>query len=368
MRNPWDTRAFALDAEVGTILEVNIEGSGDGWFHVSNSFGPILEVNDGYTGGEYGSVEILADDIHFLQVAMASGDTSRLGLSSNVRLKPLNDPDDGRTIEVGETVTGNLDHLSDWDWFSIHLKEGETVRIVTDSLNVDTFIYVDFPKSRNNQTVFDDDSGGGLGGNSELVYRAPHTGEYFIAIADAEGTSIGGYYLSVESAREGTETVIVPPSPQLVDSRFGTMMVFEDPLGYFSMQVPEAWLEVQHDESLAEVFYAFDPGTTSDILIVAEDVLGYGLGELSLAEYADAIETTVLIPAGAENITRETVRSTRGLSAVRFEMSLFTYRVIRFIHLSDDNIAISFTYSFPTDQFDTGKQLAEYTLNSLQIN
>ncbi len=369
LRNYWDTRAFVLDAEAGTILDVSIEGSGDGWFHVSDSFGPILEVDDGYTGGEYGSVEILTSGIHFLQVAMASGDTSSFDLSSNVRLKPLNDPDDGLTVAVGETVIGSLDHFSDWDWYTLHLEEGATVRISTDSLNIDTLIYVDFPQSRDNQVVSDDDSGSGLFGlNSELVYRAPHTGEYFIAVADAEGTSFGGYYLSVEPAREGTETVVVPPNPQLVDSRFGTMVVFEDPLGYFSMQVPEAWLEGQVDESQGEVLYALDPGTGSDILIIAEDVLAFGVGELSLTEYADLLESLILIPAGAENITRETVQSARGLSVVRFEMSLFTHRVIRFVHLSDDNIAVSFTYSFPIDQFDSGKQLAEYTLNSLHVN
>ena len=147
----------------------------------------------------------------------------------------------------------------DWDWYSIRLRENETVRISTDSLNVDTIIYVDFTKSRNNQVVYDDNSGGGLGLNSELVYRAPHTGEYFIAVTEAVGNAVGGYYLSVAPARTGTETVIVPPSPQLVSSRFGTMAVLEDPWSYFSIQAPEPWLELQIDELAGEVFNLFDP-------------------------------------------------------------------------------------------------------------
>ena len=231
LRNYWDSRTFVLDATAGTILEVRVEGSGDGWFHVSDPFGPILEVNDGYTGVEHGAVELLTRGVHFLQVEMASGKSSGFDLSSSVRLMPLNDPDDGRTVAVGETVAGSLDHFSDWDWYSTRLTEGETVRISTDSISVDTVMYIDFPKSRNNQVVSDDDSGGGLFGiNSELVYRAPHTGEYFIAVTEAEGNGFGGYYLSVEPAREGTESVSVPPSPQTVDSRFGAMVVFEDPL------------------------------------------------------------------------------------------------------------------------------------------
>ena len=367
LRNYWDTSAFVLDATAGTILEVGIEGSGDGWFHVSDPFGLILEVNDGYTGVEHGAVELLTGGVHFLQVEMASGESSSFDVSSSVRLIPLNDPDDGQAVAVGETVAGSLDHLLDWDWYSVRLNEGQTVRIATDSINVDTVLYVDFPKSRNNQVVSDDDSGGGLGGNSELVYRAPHTGEYFIAVTEAEGNSSGGYYLSVEAAREGTETVSVPPSPQTVDSRFGTMVVFEDPLGYFSIQAPEAWLEAELDESQGETFYAFDPETNSDIVIVAEDVLALGAGELSLTKYADLIESSVLIPAGAEDITRETVRTSQGSPAIIFQMSLLTHRVIRFIYLFDNNIAVSVAYSFTADRFDMGKQLSDYSFDSFRV-
>ena len=146
LRNYWDTRAFVLEATAGTILEVEIEGPGDGWFHVSDALGPILEVNDGYAGIEYGAMELLTSGVHFLQVEIASGDSSSFELSSSVRLKPLNDPDDGRIVMVGETVAGSLDYFSDWDWYSIRLDEGETVNISTDSLNVDTVIFVGLPQ------------------------------------------------------------------------------------------------------------------------------------------------------------------------------------------------------------------------------
>ncbi len=191
---------------------------------------------------------------------------------------------------------------------------------------------------------------------------------HFIAVTEAEGNSFGGYYLSVEPAREGTETVSVPASPQIMDSRFGTMVVFEDPLGYFSIQALEVWLEGEVDESQGEVFYAFDPETNSDILIIAEDVLALGVGELSLIGYADLIESSVLIPAGAEDITRETVRTSQGSPAIIFQMSLFTHRVIRMVYLLDNNIAVSITYSFTANRFDIGKQLADYSFGSFHAN
>lgn len=367
LRNNWDTITFVLDATAGTLLEIGIEGSGDGWFHVSDQFGPILEVDDGYTGSEYGSVEILTGGIHFLQVGMASRGPSSFDVLSSVRLTPLNDPDDGQSITVGETVIGSLDHPLDWDWYSVHLVEGQTVRIATDSINVDTILYVDFPGSRNNQITSDDDSGGGFVGNSELVYRAPRTGEYFIAIAEAMGDRLGGYYLSVEPARQGTETVSVPHSPRTADSPFGTMVVYEGPWDSFSVQVPEFWLEGELDESQGEVFYGFNPETNSDVTINMEDVLALGEGELTLTEYADLIEYLVLIPAGAEDITRETAQTSQGLPAVIFEMSLFTHRVIRMVYMFENNFAVSISYSFPADHLEAGNQLAAYSLDTFQV-
>ena len=152
-----------------------------------------------------------------------------------------------------------------------------------------------------------------------------------------------------------------------MDSRFGTMVVFEDPSGYFSIQAPEAWLEGELDESQGEGFYAFDPETNSDVLIIREDVLALGAGELTLTKYADLIESSVLNPAGAEDITRETVQTSQGLPAVIFEMSLFTHRVIQMVYLFEDNIAVSITYSVPNDRFDMGKELAAYSLDSFQV-
>ena len=109
LRNFWDTQSFVLDTTAGIVLEVELEGSGDGWFQVSNAFGTLLEVDHGYTGVEYGAVELLTSGVHFLQVEMASGDSSSFELSSNVRFKPFNDPDDGRTVTVGNTYAGNID-------------------------------------------------------------------------------------------------------------------------------------------------------------------------------------------------------------------------------------------------------------------
>ena len=208
LRKPWDTREFVFEAEEGSVIEIEIEieGEGDGMFRVSSPFEHIMEVDDWKSGVERATVELWTGGVHFLQVELATGgESSRFRITSSVTLKPLNDPDDGRAITVGDTVAGSLDHPGDRDWYSIDLREGQTVRVSANSLNVDTLMYV----FSYNDIVWDDDSGGGLSGlNPEIVYRAPHTGEYFIVIAEAVEDSNGGYFLSVDIAPEDASLTI----------------------------------------------------------------------------------------------------------------------------------------------------------------
>ena len=369
LANRWDIRTFVLDAVAGTTLGVELEGTEDGLFRVYDPSGLLLEVDGVATGIESGTVELLVDGVHFLQVELFAGESASFDLTSTVGLKPFHDPDDGRTIAVGETVVGNLDFFFDLDWYSIRLEAGETVRISTDSINVDTLLYVDFANSRDDQVVSDDDSGGGLFRiNSELVYRAPNTGEYFIVVTDAVDNSFGGYYLSVERAPEGTETVYVPTGSQVVErqvveSPFGEMLVFEDPSGYFEVQAPAHW-EEETDSSDGKVFEAHDPGGNGGILIyIEEGVL------VSLTEYADEFETGFL--EGQKVITRETVQTAQGLPAAFLEYSFDVDGNVVFgvtlIYLSDDGKAIFITYVFPAAQFDAVRELALYSFGTFRV-
>ena len=105
--------------------------------------------------------------------------------------------------------------------------------------------------------------------------------------------------------------------------------------------------------------------------MIVEDVLALGAGELSLTKYADLIESSVLTPAGAENITLETGRTEQGLSAVRFEMSFFTHRVIRFIYLFDSEYSCQHYLLIPPRPIRLRIQPSDWqtcTLDSLNVN
>ena len=351
LANLWDTRAFVLDATAGTTISVELDGPGDGRFVVYAPHGVLLEVDEDLTGIEFGAVELLASGPHFLWVDMLTRDDSDFNLTSSIRLKPLRDPDDGQATVVGETVVGSIDFPSDIDWYSIQLDEGQTVRISADSVSVDTLLIVDFPNSTWDRVVSDDDSGGGLWStNAEMVYRAPARGEYFIVVSDASDEATGGYYLSVEEAPAGSETVHVPPAPtatapQVVEpeasyipfvverpfvatSPFGDLqgLIFRGPTdGYdkYEIQVPAHWIEGEPDPPNGLVFTAVAPDGRHAVSIEATEAL---VG--SLTEFADAFESVVL-QLGAEVLTKEVVETKQGLTALLLERSSGEAGVVR---------------------------------------
>ena len=365
LQNYWDSKTFFTRG--GTALEAEIDGPGDGRFDVYDAFGSILlSASNEYAGIEFGRVEQLGDYPNFLQVEMGSGESSGFDLTSNVALYSIDDPDDGQSIEVGETVAGSIDHFRDKDWYSIRLEEGETVRISTDSLNVDTVIYVDFPYSRNNQVVSDDNSGGGLfETNSELVYRALQSGEYYISVSDSVGDRFGGYYLSVEQAGDGEETVEVPPSPQVVDSPFGKMIVYEGQLSGFSIQVPADWIEEWPDEVVT--FLASTP-EEEGVGIVEADLFASGEGGTSLEEFVDDMELT-MAQSGLQVSSRRNITTPQGIPAIVFDGSVGSgFRSgLGLASIQEGRFALVIVYSFPDESAEATMALAEYSFDTLLI-
>jgi hypothetical protein len=122
-------------------------------------------------------------------------------VSSNQQLAPFQDADDSTIVIIGETVPGNLDYPGDIDFFSIWLSEGDAIEATVDTVNFDAFAMIAFPHAFDDEIAFDDDAGRGVfGTDAKVTYRAPHTGNYFIVVQDAEGFSGGGYLLSIAEA------------------------------------------------------------------------------------------------------------------------------------------------------------------------
>lgn len=185
----------------------------------------------------------------------------------------------------------------------------------------------------------------------------------FLEFEDGSGQLLDYYYAIWAEDASGNVTLSdLTASAPVVDSPFGNMQVFIDPLGLFEVQTPQFWVEEEPDASQYEVFRASDPVEYNTITIYVEE------GALvSLTEYADALEAGFL-GAGAEYLTRESVQTAQGLPAVLFEWSIGEYSGASLVYVSDDGVAINIDYTFPASQFDTWKELAYYSFGTLLVN
>ena len=196
----WTAFTFVLHGEAGLILQVQLDGAGDGAFAIMGPGGLIVEVDEGVSGTEYVELELDVDGPHFITtVGMSSEQPQSFELSSNVLLTYFADPDDGETIQVWETLTGNIDHHLDSDTFPLRLEEGESVAIFVESVSIDTYVIVRLPGLPEAIALDDDGGGGTFGTDSALFYRALQAGSYDIIVVDATSASVGGYLLGVEA-------------------------------------------------------------------------------------------------------------------------------------------------------------------------
>ena len=206
LRNYWDDIAFVISESIGTEVEFELTGDRDGKISVYDSFGErLLDVDEVISGAESGSLTVRSDRPHFLIVRQLVETPAEFTLEFSRQLTPFNDPDRGGGIQVGQSVRGNMDFPGDVDHFLLQLEENETVEIVARSALADVILTVDYLGATEEQIVHDDDSGGGLFGlDSRIVYRAPHSGSYFVVVRDASQSAPGGYIISVKSI--GLET------------------------------------------------------------------------------------------------------------------------------------------------------------------
>ncbi len=365
----WDNLTFVVDAAAGNTIDVQVEGSGDALLRVAAPYGIVIEADEEFiTGTESATVIADVDGLHFVQVEMLSRQPASFELSSSALLEPFHDPDDGREISVGESLAGYIDHYRDWDWYSVQLSEGETVRISTDSMSVDTFLFVDFPGSRDYQVVADDDGGVNVVGigNSEVIYKAPTGGEFYIVVTDAlEDQSTGGYYLSINPAEGGSQTVSVPEGPQMLESPYGKMLVLDGFGVPYSVEVPEAWTELSPDPEANEVFVSYDPENQGYLVVLEEDIVALGVSDPTLEDYVDLLELGAFAQAQVEIVSRSMTESSQGLPVMVLGLSQGGLSSLRLIYLHHDGIVFNITYTFPVSTFEEHIDLIAHSFDSL---
>ncbi len=200
LENLWDEIIYVINEPPGTEIDIEFSGANDGALMILDAFGArLLEIDTGYSGAEAASLTVEGAGPLFLRALQLDETSGAFVLKSSHALRRMHDPEDGREIAVGQTIVGNVDAPGDLDYFTIALREGETIEIRASAILIDTLVAVDFVGAA--EIDSDDDSGGGLFGlDAKLIYRAPHTGSYFVSVRDASLAGPGAYVLTIRDA------------------------------------------------------------------------------------------------------------------------------------------------------------------------
>ena len=220
LANFWAELAYVINEPPGTVVDIEFTGDNDGAVTVYDSLGTeLLYIDDGNTADEVGSFVIENNEPHFLIAWQLSEIPGDFKLKGSRPLVHLHDPDDGRQVQMGQTVQGNIDYPGDRDHLIVHLKKDQLVKIEAGSTLVDTFLTIDYVGAVDQEIIVDDNSGGGLFGlDSTIVYQAPHTGSYFLVVDDAGLAAPGGYVVTVGPAAMGEIPTTMTRASLLEDS------------------------------------------------------------------------------------------------------------------------------------------------------
>ena len=296
----WDTSAFLIQEPVGTTVTITLQSQDDLAFAVYDSLGDtVLEVDDYSSGAETGTLTVEYDEPYFVVVNQWEEGASTFTISATHTLIPIPDPDDGRSLRVGQLIQGSLDYPGDVDTYTIHLSSAQRVQMTTTSFTLDTFMAADYFGAVDTEIIIDDNSGGGLfGSDAQIVYRAPHTGEFIVVVTE-NYYETGGYTLAVSRA---------DPSLQLTSTTRDSL--FDD-----SDYVPVPITGFGPDE-LRRAFSSL-PTSFEELDLAAEDLSATDLGLDDFVDYGVAYATDIpfqVLAAYSGRVDEETALGVEFLS------------------------------------------------------
>ncbi len=240
----WSHRVFIVAAPVGTTITAEVNGDGDAVLIIQDALDiDSIVVDETYEGVEKGQLVTMTSGPHFVIVRQHNNWPATYTLTSEQTLIPYTDPDDGRTVAIGEVYQGRSDYPVDIDVFNLLLSKDETANIHATALLIDPYVLVESVALGVNSIVEDDSSGGGLfNWDAEMTYRAPNTGSFRVLITDSTGHSAGDYQLTVREPYPDAPTPIAPaPTMTPAPSPIGRVGRYESANFPFAIAYPAGY-------------------------------------------------------------------------------------------------------------------------------
>lgn len=199
LANFLDEATWVFSAKVGEEISLEASSTGDVSLAVVSADGFIeLSVDDSETDLEAGSFEVVVEAPHVIATSVDSTRPEPVRVKSDVPFQAFADPDHGRSISPGESITANIDYPTDIDYFLLELTAGQTVIVEVDSMNFDAELIVDRADNAGDLLASDNDSGGGvMGWDPRVTFTAETSATYLVGVFDLSRVAPGGYFLRV---------------------------------------------------------------------------------------------------------------------------------------------------------------------------
>ncbi len=366
----WSHRVFIVDAPPGTTITAEVEGDGDAVLVIQDTSDVDTIVADETSEGvEEAQLVTTRQGPHFVIIRQHNDQPATYSLTSNQTLIPYTDPDDGRTLALGEVYQGLSDYPVDIDVFKLLLSTDEEANINLSSLLIDPFILVESVALGVDSIVEDEDSGGGLfDWDAEMTYRALNTGSFRILATDSSGHSAGGYQITVREPYPNAPTPIAPaPTMTPAPSPIGRVSRYESPSFPFAIAYPASYDSSSQDELCLTYYEAcfVAPGRGTVIYLIETELRSPDGSPVTLDSLRAELEASS-IEMGLQLLGHEEIISQGGAPA-----SISSYedldtgtRVKVFTYILEPNVMFRMVFFYVSTGLE---EVFDYMVSSFEV-
>ncbi len=363
LRSRWDTEVFWSRASAATIeFDAN-------W---DVEYGLFISSGKAYSTPAFRSTKDgVADASCFcgswFVVVRQKFDIDRDGvIKSPVPWVRYHDPDDGRQLQVGDTVAGVIDTPGDIDRYTIQLSRHKGIAVQVSALDRTT-VTIDYPDAAPYEIV------SGQLYFSEMTYRPPRDAEYTIAVQQGSETFGGplGYVLTV--SLRPTITRLDGPANTL-DSPVGDVLrhKFDHSIPTIQIEYPANVTGGEREIIAAELFEQDRRGRT--VTLEKRDLSQHRMQpdeELSVADYMERSVLSNTFPYKGEKVVtaRREIETPSGAPVLieEFEVDNGGMKGVRLAYIHEGETGFMAIFYAPGEVFDEWRPVVDYCIGTFSI-
>ena len=377
LRGRWDTETFIFRGDGETPVSIDFDSYEDVEYGLFNEFGssnfriwhggtlviPEFQSTRHSTGTDQIYYPFYPYGTWFV-VLRQQFDIEREGvIKSSVPLVRYRDPDDGRELQIGDTVAGVFTP-GDVDRYTIRLGKGQRVGIRFQS-NSWIRVTIDYPDAPPYETASLE------GSFQEIEYEAPVDTKYTIVVQSSGWQ--GGYTLSVSESQNLTPAVHLDRPDDVIKGPVGDMRrhKFEHSVPTVQVDYPANITGGDHSVVLGSVL--FEQGRRGETVTLEDADLSY-LGQSAEEEitFGEYLERSVLLKNLAlrgEVVTdRREVETPSGSPILIEEFDADgDFRGVRLVYIHEGKTGFMAVYYAPSEVFEEWRPVVNYSIGTFSI-